>query len=322
MVRTLTARTRSTPRRTLQVCDAGIATEANLELVRKMGHNYLCVSRVRLRDYTTRLGRVVTVRDARGRGITLREVCTEEGGDHYLEVTSPSKAMTEASMNRLLRSRFETEMAKVNAAIGRKGGTKRYERVVERVGRVIERYPSIARHHSIAYVRSVERPCEMVRVDWAVKEGGWEGGSGVYFLRTNVVDLDGRTAWDYYNLIREIECTNRQLKTDLNLRPIYHQKDGRGDAHLFLGLLSYWVVNTIRHQLKLKGENCYWTEIVRRMSTQMLVTTTVVNALGQKVEFRQCSRPSKQAAEIYDKLNFKHAPFKKVKICTPQKPPD
>ena len=62
------------------------------------------------------------------------------------------------------------------------------------------------------------------------------------------------TAWDYYNLIREIECSNRQLKTDLNLRPIYHQKDKRSDAHLFLGLLAYWIVNIIRHQLKKENE--------------------------------------------------------------------
>ncbi|MFV0507359.1 MAG: hypothetical protein ACK5L5_11780 [Bacteroidales bacterium] len=83
----------------------------------------------------------VTVLDARKQEITLREVQTAPDEDYYLEITSPSKAMTEASMN-------------------------------------------------------------------------------------------------------------RQLKADLNLRPIYHQKDERSDAHLFLGLLSYWIVNTIRFQLK------------------------------------------------------------------------
>nr|WP_291529881.1 hypothetical protein [Bacteroides sp. UBA939] len=76
----------------------------------------------------------------------------------------------------------------------------------------------------------------------------------MYFLRTNIRRLDKRTTWEYYNLIREIECTNRQLKSDLNLRPIYHRKDERADAHIFFGLLAYWIVNTIRHQLKQKGE--------------------------------------------------------------------
>ncbi|MDL2326922.1 transposase, partial [Bacteroidales bacterium OttesenSCG-928-A14] len=93
------------------------------------------------------------------------------------------------------------------------------------------------------------------------------------------------------------------------------------DAHLFFGLLAYWVVNTIRLGLKQSGENCYWTEIVRRMSTQKLVTTEAVNALGDKVTLRQCSKPTKQAEQIYEALNLKHAPFRKVKICKTQPPP-
>ena len=67
--------------------------------------------------------------------------------------------------------------------------------------------------------------------------------------------------------------TNHQLKTDLNLRPIHHKKEDRSDAHPFLGLLAYRIVNTIRYKLKQTGEACYWTEIVRRLSTLKGVTT-------------------------------------------------
>ena len=104
--------------------------------------------------------------------------------------------------------------------------------------------------------------------------------------------------WDYYNLIREIECTNRQLKKDLNLRPIYHQKDESSDAHLFFGLLVYWVVNTIRYELKQSNIKSYWTEITRRMSTQKLVTTNATNVLGEAIVFRQCSCPSKSRKKV------------------------
>ena len=142
--------------------------------------------------------------------------------------------------------------------------------------------------------------------------------SGIYFLRTNVKNIDEKTTWDYYNLIREIECTNRQLKTDLSLRPIYHQKDSASDAHLFLGLLSYWVVNTIRYRLKTQGETCFWTEIVRRMSTQKAVTTEGTNALGEKVQMRLCSEPTKAAEDIYDKLGYKKMPFRKIRLCSTQ----
>ena len=58
------------------------------------------------------------------------------------------------------------------------------------------------------------------------------------------------------------------------------------------------------------------------MSTQKLVTTEGINPLGDKVELRQCSRPKKSAVEIYRALNYNEAPFKKIKICRTQPPPD
>ena len=138
--------------------------------------------------------------------------------------------------------------------------------------------------------------------------------SGIYFLRTNVATFDEKTTWDYYNLTREIECTNRQLKTDLNLRPIHHQKDERSDAHLFFGLLAYWVVNTIRYRLKQSGMTHYWSEIVRTMSTQKAITTEATNVLGETVHLRQCSEPTKAATDIYERLKYKKMPFRKFKI--------
>ncbi|MCD6354559.1 MAG: hypothetical protein J7L95_03330 [Prolixibacteraceae bacterium] len=74
--------------------------------------------------------------------------------------------------------------------------------------------------------------------------------------------------WDIYNVIREIEYTFRVLKTDLDLRPIYHKTGEASMARLHLGLLVYWLVSTIRYQLKQKGYNKQWSEIVRVMNTQ------------------------------------------------------
>ena len=68
--------------------------------------------------------------------------------------------------------------------------------------------------------------------------------------------------WQIYNTLTEIEATFRVLKTDLHLRPIYHQKDKSSDAHIFLGILAYTLVNTIRYQLKQKDINYDWKNIV------------------------------------------------------------
>ena len=322
MIDTLAKRNPSRTKDTLVVMDAGVATEENLELIKKKGYNYLCVSRTKMKDYTlSDDNKNVTVMDARRQKITLKEVKTEDDKDYYLEITSPSKAMTESSMNRVWRERFEMELQRINNGISKKGGTKTYEKVVERTGRTIQKYPSIAKFYQISYIKNEKRPKEMLRVDWEIKDlSAMESGHGVYFLRSNVRTLSERVTWEYYNLIREIECTNRQLKNDLNLRPIYHQKDERSDAHLFFGLLAYWVVNTIRCQLKREGESSYWTEIVRRMNTQKLVTTKGKNPLDETIEMCQYSSSSKQAKQIYDKLDLKHSPFKKNKICRIQSP--
>lgn len=324
MIDTLSSKTRvpsgNGSQKTLVVIDAGIATEDNLEKIKSKGYNYLCVSRRRLTDYELADDmRTVTVLDSRKQTISLREVKREADGDYYLEINSPGKALKESSMNRKFKERFELELAKARESLGKPRGKKNYEKVIERVGRAIGKYPSIAKYYVIEYERDEANKENMKDIRWRIAlPESVDKDNGVYFLRTNVDKIDEKTTWNYYNLIREIECTNRQLKTDLNLRPIYHQKDKASDAHLFLGLLAYWIVNTIRHKLKGHGETCYWTEIVRRMSTQKAVTTEATNALGEKVLMRLCSEPTKVAGDIYDKLKYKKMPFWKIRLCSTQ----
>ena len=198
------------------------------------------------------------------------------------------------------------------------------------MGRAIQKYPSISKYYVIDYIRDEQDPKNMGDIQWRiVVPENVNRLSGIYFLRTNREKIDEKTTWDYYNLIREIECTNRQLKTDLQLRPIYHQKDDRSDAHLFMRLLAYWIVNTIRYRMKMINQKKeleankdkkpdekhkhystpYWTEIVRRMSTQKVATVEAVNALGEKVQVRLYSTPRKEAADIYEILGYKKMPF-------------
>lgn len=156
-------------------------------------------------------------------------------------------------MNGAFKERFELELKEAKQSLSRKGGTKTYEKVIERIGRAMQKYPSIAKFYDIKYTRSTANPKLMSYLSWSTHgEEQAIAEYGTYYLRTNVTSLDEKSIWDYYNFIREIESTNRQLKTDLNLRPIYHQTDDRSEAHLFFGLLAYWVVNNIRVQLKEK----------------------------------------------------------------------
>ena len=88
-------------------------------------------------------------------------------------------------------------------------------------------------------------------------------------------------------------------------------------AHHHLGLLAYWVVNTIRHQLKQQNINNEWSDIVRIMNTQKIVTTTMDNEYQQQIVIRQCSEPTEQVSKIYAALKYKHKPFTRKKSVVP-----
>jgi hypothetical protein len=101
--------------------------------------------------------------------------------------------------------------------------------------------------------------------------------SGIYFIRTSLAESE-KILRQSYNTICEIEYANRVLKTDLDLRPVFHKKNETSMAHLHSGLLAYRVVNTVRFQLKKKGTvekkeevepvTFQWKETVRIMNTQ------------------------------------------------------
>lgn len=84
-------------------------------------------------------------------------------------------------------------------------------------------------------------------------------------------------------------------------------------AHLHLGLLAYWLVNTVRYQLKNHGINNVWSEIVRIANTQKVVTTSGTNTYNKTIITRRCSQPNEKLTSIYSILKIKHQPFTKRK---------
>jgi len=298
------------------VLDAGIATEENLSLIQSKGYRYLCVSRTRLKDYSYVPGRLTTLLDTKSKQtIRLRSVATEKNTDYYLEVKSPSKEKKEEGMKLQFEKRFEQELQKIHNALHSKGGTKKADKVHQRIGRAKEKYPSVQRYYDIT-VSSDAKTGLATEITWKKDTDRHQEKNeslGVYFLRTNLNVQEEYEVWNIYNTIREIENAFRTLKTDLDLRPIYHKNDDATMAHLHLGILAYWLVNTVRHQLKHNGIKSCWGEIVRIGNTQKVITTSGTNTYDKTITTRKCTVPNKNLKQIYDILQTKHQPFTKRK---------
>jgi hypothetical protein len=132
----------------------------------------------------------------------------------------------------------------------------------------------------------------------------------VYFLQTNLDGKDGLTVWTIYNILKEVESSFRSMKTDLNLRPVFHKKDMPCLAYLHLGILAYWVVATIRYQLKQKGYTKGWTQIVDIMDTQHSVATEMKNLQGDTIHIESPTEPTEQVREICEKVGISPIPYK------------
>lgn len=298
------------------VLDAGIATEENLKLIEEKGYKYLCVSRTKLKDYKYVPDRLTTLLETKSnQTIRLRSVTTPKNTDYYLEVKSPSKEKKEQGMKLQFEKRFENELQKIHAALHRKGGVKNLDKVHQRIGRAKEKYPSVQHYYTIE-VSSEAKTNLATEITWKkddTKHAQKNESLGIYFLRTNLNVQDEIIVWNIYNTIREIENAFRTLKTDLDLRPIYHKNDNATMAHLHLGILAYWLVNTVRYQLKHNGIKSCWGEIVRIGNTQKVITTSGTNTYDKIITTRKCTQPNNDLKRIYDTLKTKHQPFTKRK---------
>ncbi len=328
MIENLRVKTSSSAKKALIVMDAGIATEDNLKMVKAKGYDYLCVTRSSLKNYKVETdAAAVTVTDNKKQKIELCPVKSDKNTDYYLKVESHTKELKERSMNDQFRQRFEDGLQIIAESLTKKGGVKQADKVYERIGRLKGKYPSIQRYFDIEVVveerperkrKEENNPPEQKQIataiNWSIKKDvDINARSGVYFLRTSLEGQSQEMLWQFYNTIREIEATFRILKTDLDLRPIYHKKDESTMAHLHLGLLAYWVVNTIRHQLKKEKIHSNWSEIVRVMNTQKAVTTLAQNDKDEVIQIRRCTEPNQKVQKLYDALKYKYAPFVKKK---------
>ena len=297
------------------IIDAGIASKANLALIVAKGYDYVCVSRSKANsenNLQTKEATIVFSKDKKK--ISLHEQVSTEPGCYSMLVESEGKRLKELSMNQQFEVRYLAELEKIKNSLSKKHQTKKAEKVQRRIGRAQQKYPSIARFYEIQYQSNGGQI--ITDISWKKKEPQYEThfkSLGAYIIKTSLRITDKEKLWKIYNSIREIEYCFRVLKNDLELRPIYHKNDSSTMAHLHLGLLAYWLVNTIRYQLKKQGINDSWKEILRKSQTQCMITTSGINQLDKIISVRKCSIPNKSLQTIYDTLKYKHRPFRKTK---------
>ena len=300
-----------TSKNSLVVMDAGIATQENITYLKDNGYDYLVVSRKREKQFDeTKAIDVKT--DKEGKAIVRAQrvaIKDEEGTIEEIELYCHSKPreLKEESMQKRVQDKFIEALAYLNEGLTLPRRMKNYEKVLQKVGALKNTYASIAKHYTIKVTKDPNSP-NALSIDYKEKRDTDNKSvmNGVYCLRTNNTTMDAKSLWKTYTTLTDLEAVFRTLKSELGLRPIYHRTQTRVDGHLFITLLAYTLIHTIRYKLKSKGITDSWNTIREKLSTQHRVTTVANVKDGRVLYLRKSTLLDERAKEIVDALGLSH----------------
>ena len=284
------------------VMDAGIATEANLTWLRAQGYHYVVVSRLRERQFDPALA--IEVQSAGDVTIKIQRVLDAQG-HALLYCHSPAREQKDRAIDAAKAAGFEAVLLKLVAGLSKPRGTRDVARIMERLGRAKQRFSRAAQHYQVEVAKD-DTGTQVRAITWTkrIKPGSAAMHPGVYCLRTTLVELDDATLWRTYTMLTNLESVFRSLKTDLGLRPVFHQIDRRVEGHLFISVLAYHFVHTLRLQLKARGIEDSWQTLRETLATQQRVTATLQRRDGRAVHVRKATRPEPHHQKINEILGL------------------
>jgi transposase len=297
---------------TIVVLDGGLGTEENLKWLRSQGMRYIVCSRKRQHIMPDGLP-LQYVKQKEGQSVYAASMKAEETEETLVYCKSEAKSASEEKWKRQVQANFEKALQKIADGLHKKGARSGYRPILERIGRLKERYARIAQFYSIS-IQADEKTQKVQSLSWEFNlEKAAERFDGGYCLRVFGLEWGCQQLWDTYIMLTKAEEGFRCLKGQLGLRPVFHRKETRADSHLFITLLAYHVMQSVLFQLEQKGIFLRWEKLRRHMSTHLRITTSFQTKEGKKIHIRSTSNPESFHTQIYSALGIDPHPIKKTK---------
>ena len=134
---------------------------------------------------------------------------------------------------------------------------------------------------------------------------------GRYLLRTNLTEEDPVKLWEYYIQLTQVEEAFKNLKGDLALRPVYHQKEERIEAHIFLAFLAYCLHVTLRRWLRDLAPGLTPRSVLEKFAAVQMIDVHLPTTDGRQVILPRYTQPEKELQLLLDQM----------KLTLPEQPP-
>jgi hypothetical protein len=297
----------ATPDGALIIMDAGIATAVNITWLKEKGYRYLVVSRERGRQFDP--DKATSTLTASNATVRLQRVLSEDGAEVRLYCHSEGREAKETAITTRFVTQFETGLGNLAAGLSKPRGQKKLADIQQRIGRMKEKSRGIGQHYEIV-VTPDETGKLATSITWTKVpvEGSKLTHPGVCCLRSNETTWSAETLWHTYTMLTDLEAVFRGLKSELGLRPVFHQKADRTEGHLFITVLAYQLVQAIRRKLEAAGEHTSWTRLREVLSVQQRVTATFQQRDGRTLHVRKTTVAEPDLRRIYGTLAINASP--------------
>ena len=134
---------------------------------------------------------------------------------------------------------------------------------------------------------------------------------GRYLLRSNLTGEDPAALWQYYIQLTEIEQAFKELKSDLAIRPIYHQRDERIEAHIFVAFIAYCLQVTLKHRLKVLAPGLTPRAVLEKFAPMQMVDVRIPTTDNRVLILPRYTQPDNDQQLLLSQL----------KLTLPEQPP-
>ena len=289
-----------------------MVSEANIEFLRQRKALYIVgTPKSQLRAYQAQLAESENWVEVQS-GVEARLVDHPDGRgqERFVLCRSGARAAKERAMLEKQMDRLTEEMVKIDRSLQGKAQSD-FGKIERRIGRWLGKYPAAAKLLDVAVSKDEEGMAHGLKLCCPLREGEHPLlVKGAYLLRTNCTETDPAKLWRWYIQLTQAEAAFRTVKSDIGLRPIYHQKTDRVQAHLLVCFLSLALWRSLELWMSSKGLGTSARKLVEAISSIRSADVVVPVRKGERevtLRLRTVIKPDADVALLLAHLGL-HLP--------------
>jgi transposase len=307
------------------VMDRGMVSEQNIAFLRKRKARYLVgTPKSQLRDFENQLLEREGWQEVQD-GLEARLLPHPDGEGHeqYVLCRSSARAEKERAMLTRQSERLCEELGKIDAALRRQPEPD-LEKLGRRIGRHQGKSPAAAGLIEVEVQRDETGTAIALNISSPLSKGQQRHRRhGAYLLRTNCTETDPAQLWRWYIQLTQAEAAFRTAKSDLKLRPVYHQKTERVEAHILICFLALAQWRVLEQWMSGKGLGTCARKLVAEIGTIKSMDVVLPVKRGTttaELMVRTVARPERRVAELLARLDLE-LPSRNRVLPVPPPPP-